>query len=191
MKMLKINKATDALIIVDVQNDFCPGGALAVPDGDQVVPVINLLMENFAVVFATQDWHPANHISFRPFGGAWPPHCIANTEGANLHPRLKIEKLNHLFKGTKFNLEAYSGFQGTNLKRLLKKAGVLRVFITGLATDYCVRATVLDALADKFEVIVVTDAVRGVELTPGDSKKALSEMKKAGAFLAESKEIGQ
>lgn len=187
--MLKINKATDALIIVDLQNDFCPGGALAVPDGDKIIPIINRLIDNFAVIFATQDWHPANHISFKPFGGPWPPHCIANTEGARLHPQLKSEKLNHVFKGTKFNLEAYSGFQGTNLRRLIRKTGIHRVFIAGLATDYCVRATTLDALADKFEVVVITDAIQGVELTPGDSKKALAEMKKAGAFLAESKEV--
>lgn len=188
--MIKINKATDALIIVDMQNDFCPGGALAVPDGDSIIPTINSLIDNFAIIFATQDWHPANHISFKAFGGAWPPHCIANTDGANLRPQLETAKLNRVFKGTKFNLEAYSGFQGTNLKRLLRKAGVLRVFVVGLATDYCVRATALDALNDKFEVIVITDAIRGVELTPGDSKKALSEMKKAGAFICESKEIG-
>jgi nicotinamidase/pyrazinamidase len=187
--MLKINKATDALIIVDVQNDFCPAGALAIRDAEKVVPVINKITDGFAVIFATQDWHPANHKSFKAFGGAWPPHCIANTEGANLHPQLKTERLNHIFKGTKFNLEAYSGFQGTSLRRLLRKAGIQRLFVTGLATDYCIRATVLDALADRFEVIVITDAIKGIELTPGDSKKALAEMKKAGAYLAESKDI--
>jgi nicotinamidase/pyrazinamidase len=188
--MLKINKATDALLIVDVQNDFCSGGAIAIPDAEKVVPVINQLIDYFAVIFATQEWHPANHISFKPFGGAWPPHCIANTEGANLHRELKSEKLNHIFKGTKFNLEAYSGFQGTSLKRLLRKAGIQRLFVTGLGTDYCVRATVLDALDDRFEVVVITDAIRGIELTAGVSKKAIAEMKKAGAYLAESKDIG-
>jgi nicotinamidase/pyrazinamidase len=187
--MLKINKATDALIIVDFQNDFCPGGAIAIPDGDKVVPVINQLIDNFAVVFAIQDWHPANHISFKTYGGPWPPHCIANTEGAKLHPQLKTEKLNHIYKGTKFNLESYSGFQGTNLKRLLRKAGITRVFIAGLGTEYCVRATALDALADKFEAVVIVDAVKGFEFTPGDSKKALAEIKKAGVFICESKEI--
>lgn len=187
--MLKINKATDALIIVDLQNDFCPGGAIAIPDGDKVVPVINQLIDNFAVIFATQDWHPANHISFKAFGGPWPPHCIANTEGASLHPQLNTEKLNHVYKGNKFNLESYSGFQGTNLKRLLRKTGITRVFIAGLGAEYCVRTTALDALADKFEVVVITDAIKGLEITPGDSKKALAEIKKAGAFLCESSEI--
>jgi len=187
--MIKINKTTDALIIIDVQNDFCPGGALAVPEGDKVIPVINQLSPRFTYIFTTQDWHPANHISFKPYGGAWPPHCIADTDGAALHPQLRVKAANNLLKGTKVNLEAYSGFQGTNLRRLLKKSEITRLFATGLATDYCVRATVLDAVAEHFDVVVILDGVRGVDVSPGDSKKALSEMKKAGAFLAKSKDI--
>jgi nicotinamidase/pyrazinamidase len=189
--MIKINKSTDALLIVDIQNDFCPGGALAVPEGDKIVPVVNALIPLFASIYTTQDWHPANHISFKPYGGVWPPHCIADTKGAALHPLLEAKDAIHILKGTKVNLEAYSGFQGTNLRRLLKKAAVKRLFITGLATDYCVRATALDALADHFDVVLVTDAIMGVDVSPGDSKKALLEMKKSGVFLASSKDISQ
>jgi nicotinamidase/pyrazinamidase len=189
--MFSIDRTTDALIIIDVQNDFCPGGQLAVSEGDKVVPVINSLIPKFVSIFTTQDWHPANHFSFKTHGGAWPPHCIANTEGAQLHPDLRAESATHILKGTVISLEAYSAFQGTSFKRNLKKAGIKRLFITGLATDYCVRATTLDALEDGFEVFVVSDSVRGVEISMGDSKKALAEMKKAGAIIIASKDIQQ
>lgn len=184
--MLTINNKTDALIIVDVQNDFCPGGALAVPEGDKIVPVINQLIQKFDKVYTTQDWHPEDHISFKKQGGIWPPHCVANTKGADFHPGLKVENAIHIFKGTDKNKEAYSGFQGTDLSGKLKENGIRRIFITGLATDYCVKATALDGLKQGFEVVVISDAIKGVDVNPDDSKKALQEMKDAGVFIIKS-----
>lgn len=183
---MKIDKAKDAMIVVDVQNDFCPGGALAVPDGDKVVPVINSLAPRFDNIFITQDWHPGNHISFKDRGGGWPPHCVAGTEGAELHSDLKLRNAVHILKGDHPDKEAYSGFQGTDLTDRLKSVGVDRIFVCGLATDYCVKATALDGLNGGFEVVVVADAVRGVEVRPGDSEAALAEMKDAGAILTDS-----
>jgi nicotinamidase/pyrazinamidase len=183
---MEINKDKDALLVVDVQNDFCPGGALAVPDGDMIVPVVNSLAPRFQKVFTTQDWHPPNHISFKERGGDWPPHCVAETEGAAFHPDLQAAKAVHILKGDEPDKEAYSGFQGTDLADRLRRARVERIFVCGLATDYCVRATALDGLKSGFRVVVVTDAVRGVEVNPGDSEAALAEMKDAGAVLTDS-----
>src|SRR6185295_13719148 len=134
-----------ALILVDIQNDFCPGGALAVADGDAVVKVVNRLMPHFALVVSTLDWHPANHISFREQGGPWPPHCVQNTFGAQLHPALRTELIDHTFrKATTADRDAYSEFEGMDdnhgsLDQYLKSRGVRRVYLAGLATDYCVR----------------------------------------------------
>ncbi|OYT45802.1 bifunctional nicotinamidase/pyrazinamidase [Candidatus Bathyarchaeota archaeon] len=182
---VKIGKG-DALIVVDVQRDFCPGGALPVPRGDEVIPVLNEYLERFrragAAIYATRDWHPPNHKSFREYGGEWPPHCIQGTEGAEFHPNLKLPSDTLIIsKATEPDKEAYSGFEGTNLKESLESRGVKRVFVGGLATDYCVKSTVLDALKYGFEVFLLVDAVRGVDLQPGDSERAIEEMVRRGA----------
>lgn len=189
---LPIEKA--ALIIVDVQNDFCPGGSLAVAEGDRVVPVINQLAPHFPVVVASQDWHPANHCSFRDQGGPWPPHCVQGSAGAELHPGLDRRHITaYVKKGTLPHKDAYSAFEGTDeagrtLAQLLRKHGIKEIYVTGLATDYCVRATVLDGIKEGFEVRVITDATRGVNVNPGDAERALEEMRVAGARLETSAE---
>ena len=187
--MSKIDRNTDALIVVDVQYDFLPGGTLAVPEGDLVIPVINKLLPAFSKIITTQDWHPENHISFKAQGGIWPPHCVQNTHGAEIHKDLKVQNTIHILKGNNPDFEAYSGFQGTDLSDRLHMDGVTTVYIAGLATDYCVKNTVLDALNHRFETYVITDAIRGVEVKPGDSAKALQEMEAAGAGIIESSDI--
>jgi nicotinamidase/pyrazinamidase len=176
-----IPSKSDALIIVDVQMDFCPGGALPVPDGDQVVPVLNDYMKLFtksnAKIFATRDWHPPNHISFKQQGGPWPPHCIQQSDGAQFHPDLKLPSTTMIIsKATDPNKESYSGFDGTQLSAELKTQGVTRVFVGGLATDYCVKSTVLDALKLGYKTVLLLDATRGIDTTPGDVEKAINEM---------------
>lgn len=183
---LSIDRRKDALVVVDLQSDFCPGGALAVPDGDKIVPVINRLIPKFEKVFTTQDWHPVDHISFKAQGGTWPPHCVVGTSGADFHPDLKVEGAIRIHKGEESDREAYSGFQGTDLEDRLKDEGVKRIFICGLATDYCVKATVLDGIKSGFEVAVVADAVKGVEVKPGDSAAAIESMEDAGATIIDS-----
>lgn len=182
-----------ALVIVDVQRDFMPGGALPVPNGDEVVPVLNSYIELFdrlgRPVVATRDWHPPNHISFRP-RGPWPPHCVQGTEGAEFHPDLRLpEGTIVVSKATEPDREAYSGFEGTDMAERLRALGVRRLFVGGVATDYCVRATVLDGLRLGFEVFVLTDAIRGVDVEPGDSERALEEMLRSGAVLVELGEV--
>ncbi len=182
---MKLGKRA-ALIVVDVQNDFCPGGALPVPEGDKVVPLLNDYIETFlregAPIYLTQDWHPADHISFKERGGVWPPHCVQGTEGAAFHPGLALPEQGVIVpKGSSPNEDAYSGFQGTGLAARLKRQGIRRLFIGGLATDYCVKETVLDALREGFETVLLEDASRGVEVKPGDTQRALSEMEQAGA----------
>jgi len=180
----------DALIVVDVQNDFCPGGALPVPQGDQVVPVINRIAPLFPFVVATQDWHPPHHVSFRERGGPWPPHCLQGSRGAEFHPHLNVREIDVVVqKATQPDKDAYSGFEGTNLEEILRENNIRRVFITGLATDYCVRATALDALKAGFETFIVTDAVRGVDAEPGDSERALREVEEAGGALVNSQNL--
>ena len=180
-----IDPRTDALIVVDVQRDFCPGGALAVPRGDEVVPVVNrLLALTDWLAVATRDWHPVDHCSFTAYGGTWPPHCVAGTEGASFHPDLDETRIRRVVsKATTRDAEAYSGFQGTDLAAALAARGVRRVFVCGLATDYCVKATALDARRAGFEVGVIDDGVRGVEVRPGDCGQAIDEMKAAGILL--------
>lgn len=157
------NHARDALIIVDLQNDFCPGGALAVGEGDAVVPVINDLARQFGTVAATQDWHPRDHRSFTEQGGTWPVHCVAGTAGAELHPALDRTPIDlYIRKATTPDAEAYSGFDGTDLAEQLRQRGVERVYVAGLALDYCVDATALDARKAGFETYVVSDATRAV-----------------------------
>ncbi|MFL6214177.1 MAG: bifunctional nicotinamidase/pyrazinamidase [Blastocatellia bacterium] len=184
-----------ALILVDMQNDFCPGGALAVAEGDQVIAVANRLMPHFPLVISTLDWHPANHVSFREQGGPWPPHCVQHTFGAELHPALNLEHINHTFrKASIAERDAYSEFEGVDdegrsLDEYLKSRGVRRVYIAGLATDYCVRATTMDALRLGYETSVVTDGVRAVNVQPDDGDAALAEMREQGARLVTSQSV--
>lgn len=175
-----------ALIIVDVQNDFCPGGALAVPAGDEVIAPLNRWAERFTTegwpVFATRDWHPADHVSFRARGGPWPAHCVQGTPGASWHPDLRLPPGTVVIsKGDHPDREAYSGFEGTDLERRLRELGVTQVYVGGLATDYCVKNTVLDAVRRGFATYFLTDACRGVNVQPGDADRAIAEMEAAGA----------
>ena len=179
-------RSGDALVIVDVQKDFLPGGSLAVPFGDEVIPVLRRAARAFdrrgLPVLATRDWHPPDHCSFVAQGGPWPSHCVAGTEGAELASELGLPDGARLVsKADRSDRDAYSGFQDTELAELLREAGVTRVFVGGLATDYCVRATVLDALAEDFEVVLLSDAVRAVDVEPGDGARAIQEMVGAGA----------
>jgi len=184
-----INKNRDALIIVDVQRDFCSGGALPVPEGERIIPVLNKYIEKFSkaggLIVATRDWHPPNHISFKNYGGTWPPHCIQGTPGADFHPDLKLPKESKIVsQASQADKEAYSGFDGTDLERKLRDAGIRRVFVGGLATDYCVKSTVLDALNLGFETVLLLDAIKGVDVNPGDSERAIREMLESGAKKA-------
>ena len=183
-------KTGDALLIVDVQNDFCPGGALAVPEGDAVVPILNRWIaeaEDTGVpVFASRDWHPPNHISFKERGGPWPPHCVQGTEGAAFHQDLKLPRDAQIIsKATDPNADSYSAFGGTNLADGLRRAHVKHLWIGGLARDYCVRATALDAIREGFAVHVITDATRAVNVKPGHGDRALEEIRHAGGVLEE------
>ena len=176
----------DALIAVDVQNDFLPGGSLAVPDGDAVVPALNRYLAAFAAralpVYATRDWHPPNHCSFREQGGIWPPHCVAATRGAEFADELALPQAAVVIsKAATPTADAYSGFGGTELGAHLRAGRVARLFIGGLATDYCVLNTVRDALAEGFEVLLLADAIRAVEIKAGDGARALDEMRRLGA----------
>lgn len=178
----------DALLLVDVQRDFCPGGALAVPEGDAVVPVLNewiAAAEAAGVpVFATRDWHPPDHVSFEAQGGPWPPHCVRDTEGADFHPDLRLpDDALIVSKATTPEAEAYSGFEGTGLADLLRAAAVQRLFVGGLATDYCVKATALDALRAGFEVHLIAGGHRGI--APDTSEAALDALAGAGAVVTE------
>jgi nicotinamidase/pyrazinamidase len=180
----------DALVLVDVQNDFCPGGALAVREGDAVVPVLNEWIAAAeaagAPIFASRDWHPPGHVSFAERGGPWPPHCVQATSGAAFHPMLQLPPDTPILtKGDDPDADNYSDFEGTDLAWRLRQANVRRIWVGGLATDYCVRATVLDGLREGFDVHVIVPAVRGVEVQEGDSARALAEMQAAGAELVE------
>jgi nicotinamidase/pyrazinamidase len=171
----------DALIIVDVQNDFCPGGALAVTDGDAVVEPLNRLAREALLVVATRDWHPRDHGSFAEQGGRWPVHCVQDTQGAELHPAIERELIDLVLdKGQAHDREGYSAFEATELERLLRERGVDAVHIGGLALDYCVRATALDAKRAGFDVIVHRDATRAVEVEPGDGERAVAELRAEG-----------
>jgi nicotinamidase/pyrazinamidase len=196
------DKGVDALLIVDFQNDFTPGGALAVPGGDRIAEPIRRLVDRFDLVVATRDWHPPGHGSFvgaevdpATWRGTdppaiWPVHCVQGSPGAELHPSLDRAKVDLVVdKGQDPNSQGYSAFQDTGLAELLRERGVERLFVAGLATDYCVKNTVLDALAHGFQVTVVEDAVRGVEQEPGDSARAIEEMREAGAELASSDSV--
>ena len=176
-----------ALVIVDFQNDFCPGGALAVPDGDAIAARLNDLAssDEFDFVVATRDWHPPDHGSFAEQGGPWPVHCVAGTPGAELHHALDPTPIDMLVdKGQDPGTEGYSGFEGTGLAELLRERGIDQITVTGLATDYCVKNTALDALREGFAVTVDSTATRGVEVEPGDSERALEAVREAGASVA-------
>ncbi len=196
----------DALILVDLQNDFLPGGALAVPRGDEVIPVANRLVGHFGFVVATRDWHPPDHSSFASqhpghavgdvieVGGVaqvlWPDHCVQGTKGAELAAALNDAAISEIVtKGTSRDIDSYSGFfdnnqrQATGLLDILQRSGITRVHVMGLATDYCVKFTALDALKLGFETNLVLEGCRGVNLTPGDSDRAVDEMRAAGASV--------
>lgn len=176
----------EALIVVDVQNDFCPGGALAVSDGDAVVDPLNRLAGSVELVVATRDWHPPDHGSFADFGGPWPVHCVQGTAGAELHPGIDRSLIDVVVdKGRVAELDGYSGFEDTGLERLLRERGVERVHVGGLALDYCVRATALDAARAGFLVVVHRDATRAVEVRPGDGERAVEELRSAGVEVVQ------
>ena len=180
----------DALIIVDVQHDFLPGGSLAVPGGDEVVPALNRYIAAFIrralPVIATRDWHPADHCSFQARGGPWPPHCVAGSEGARFASTLDLPRGATLIsKATMADLDAYSGFQGTELDAQLRRAGASRLFVGGLATDYCVLNTVRDARRLGYEVMLLADAIRAVDASAGDGGRAMAEMRGLGAMPIE------
>ena len=177
-----------ALLIVDLQNDFCPGGALAVREGDKVVPVINKVIDKFKIIVASKDWHPEDSVHF----DKWPKHCIRNTEGAEFHPDFKTETVNKVFiKGTEGKDDGYSAFQATNenLEKYLQERNVDELYITGLATDYCVLQSALDAIKKGFKTYVLADAVMAVDVNEGDGERALEEMKKAGVILTNTQSI--
>lgn len=177
-----------ALLVVDVQNDFCPGGALAVKEGDQIIPVINKLMDSFEIVIASCDYHPddSNHFKY------WPKHCIKGTKGAELHPNLNASKIKQLFfKGTESGDDGYSAFEATNknLETYLKEKGIKELYVSGLATDYCVKHSAIDASKKGFITFLIEDAVKGVNLKNGDIIRAVSEMKKNGVRFIKSQDI--
>lgn len=179
-----------------MQRDFCPGGALAVSDGDKIIPRLNRVIEAFQrserPVFFTRDWHPRDHISFERQGGPWPPHCVQGTFGAGFHPDLRVPPTATVIsKGADPLVEAYSGFQGTDLEARLKEQGTERVVIGGLATDYCVKETALDARRSGFSVEVIEDCVRPVDSKPGDGDRALEEVRRAGAKLVTAEAVIQ
>ena len=179
--------AHDALIVVDVQNDFLPGGSLAVPDGDRVIPPINALMPKFPAVYATRDWHPRDHRFFERYGGPWPDHCIAGTPGAEFDERLARRYIDVVIsKGIDPQTDGYSGFAATQLEDDLRARNIERVFVCGLATDYCVKATAIDAKHAGFETFVITDAIAAVNINPSDEAAAIDELRAAGVELVES-----
>lgn len=187
MQMSTIRLADqDALVIVDVQNDFLPGGNLAVPGGDEIIPILNravaLFVRRSLPIYATRDWHPADHCSFSAQGGIWPPHCIAHSRGAEFAAALTLpSSAITVSKATTPEKDAYSGFDGTDLANRLRSQGVERLFIGGLATDYCVLNTVKDALTEGFKVALLIDAIRAVDLNAGDGHAAIREMIRLGA----------
>ena len=177
-----------ALVVVDYQNDFAsPDGALSVSGGDAIAGRINELMRSgdYDLVVATRDWHPEDHGSFTAQGGTWPVHCVQDTDGAQLHPDLDAAAVDVIVdKGQDPGTDGYSGFDGTNLAGLLRERGIDQLTVVGLATDYCVKNTALEALQEGFAVTVDTNAVRGVDVEPGDSDRALAELRAAGAVMA-------
>ena len=178
----------DALLVVDPQLDFFPGGALAVTEGNAILPTINRSLREFAEsglpIFVTRDWHPADHCSFSAQGGPWPAHCVKGTAGAELHPDLELPPIFIVVqKATTSDHEAYSDFEGTGLDETLRTAGVERVVVCGLALEYCVRAACIDAIASGFAVVLLVDGTRPVEVEPGDGERTLAELRTAGVEI--------
>lgn len=188
-----------ALLIVDVQNDFCPNGALGVPGGDKIIPKVNKYIKIFSKkklpIFATRDWHPVKTMHFKDFGGIWPVHCIQNYQGAAFHSKLRLPKgVILLYKGMDPRKDSYSAFQaedesGTGFIKLLNILRVEEIFIAGLATDYCVKFSTRDAIRYGFKVKILTDAIKGVDLKPGDSERAIKDMVRHGAKILTFKKI--
>ena len=185
--MSEQNNGRRALIVVDVQNDFCPGGSLAVERGDEVVAPLNRLIEEFLgrgePVFKSRDWHPAVTKHFAAYGGTWPVHCVQNTRGAEFHPDLLEDPRVQVVSKGLGDDDQYSAFDGTDLAERLREQGVTELLVGGLATDYCVKNTVLDALREGFHVKAVGEAMRAVNLRPGDDVRAVEEMRRAGAEI--------
>lgn len=184
----------DALLVVDLQNDFLPGGALGIAGGGATLPVANRLIATFAAgglpVFLSRDWHPPDHCSFRDRGGPWPSHCVAGSPGAAFAAQLDVPAdAGIVSKATDRDREAYSALDGTGLQSQLQQRAVTRLWLCGLATDYCVRATVLDARRAGLDVMVVEDGVCAVDARPGDGERALAEMQGAGATLIDSRDV--
>lgn len=170
--------------MVDVQNDFCPGGALAVPDGDAVIAPINRLIEQFPVVVATRDWHPPDHGSFQSEGGRWPVHCVAESDGAQLRSGLEVDQIDEVVdKGRGRDADGYSGFEATTLAERLRERHVDTVHVAGLALEYCVRATALDARREGFDVVVHRGATRAIDAKDGD--RAVQELRQAGVQVVD------
>ena len=183
------------LLLVHLQNDFCPGGALPVAGGDEIISLINEYIQHFvsqgSSLLATRDWHPANHCSFVEQGGPWPPHCVQGSRGAQFHSDLRLPPGMMIVSGaTNPKQEAYSGFDGTSLEERLEDLGAHTLYVVGLATDYCVKQTVLDACKRGFRVVLLKDAIRGINVEPDDSAKALQEMGAAGTIEATAPDIG-
>jgi nicotinamidase/pyrazinamidase len=177
-----------ALVVVDVQNDFCPGGSLAVAHGDEVVTPLNKLIREFLdrgePVYKTRDWHPARTKHFAAYGGVWPVHCVQDTHGAEFHADLLDDpRINIVSKGSDESADGYSGFDGTNLGELLRQKGVEEIWVGGLATDYCVKETVLDGVRQGFQVKALADSMRAVNVNSGDGAKAIAQMRAAGAEI--------
>jgi len=183
--------SNQALIIVDVQNDFCPGGALAVAHADEVVEPLNKLIDEFLErgdpVYKSRDWHPPTTKHFKKYGGTWDKHCVQNTEGAEFHPALRDDPRIYVVSKGLGDTDCYSAFDETDLAAQLHEQGVKEVLVGGLATDYCVKSTVIDAIKNGFKVKALKDAIRGVELQPGDSERAIEEMRAAGAEIVSTK----
>jgi nicotinamidase-related amidase len=180
-----------ALLVIDFQNDFTPpDGALAVAGGDEIGEPVKRLAESIGLVFATRDWHPPDHSSFETQGGPWPVHCVQGSRGAELHPAMSDIDVEAIVDvGRERDDQGYSGFEKSNLAELLRERNVDQVVVCGLATDYCVRASTIDACREGFDVAVATDAIRAVEVEPGDGDRALQEMREAGARIATSDEL--
>jgi nicotinamidase/pyrazinamidase len=179
-----------ALLIIDFQNDFTSGGALEVPRGDEIAEPVKRLADRLDLVFATRDWHPPDHASFETEGGPWPVHCVRGTHGAEFHPTMEEVDIDAVVDvGREREDEGYSGFEKSELAQILRDHGVDEVYVCGLATDYCVRASAIDACGEGFDVTVVEDAVRGVDVNEGDSERALADMRDAGAKVASSDEV--
>jgi nicotinamidase/pyrazinamidase len=203
---MQIDPSHSALVLVDLQNDFLPGGALAVPGGDAVLPLANRLQRCFDLVVATQDWHPSNHVSFakshpgKKVGDLiqvagqpqrlWPVHCEQDTDGAALAAGLDAGLITRcVHKGTDPRIDSYSGFSGTGLNKYLREQAVSRIYLAGLATDYCVKFTALDARGLGFDVVLIKDACRGIDAEPGDVQRALDEMRAAGVEIVLSHQL--